>query len=487
MQTRLLRFLLVLSAITLAADTPADAWKAMRKSAKFMRSISAGGGYLWRYSTDMKLMAGEGRGSKTMIWFQPPGTPAMGEAFLKAYGASGDKYLLDCALAVGDALVMSQLESGGWDHRFDFNAPERWYRQVDRGKLAFTETTRRRNVTTFDDNNSQCALAFLMALAEHCPDSEDPRQQRIVHALSYGLQKLLVAQYPNGAWPQRFDGKVIDPRRFPVTKAKFPEKWSRKYEGLNYSSHYTFNDDSIRDCILTALEAHERYGEGRPEFMAAVVRGANFLLLAQMPDPQPIWAQQYNAQMEPAWARKFEPPSVTGGESVGVCRTLIDLYLELGEDKYLRAVDPAVKWFKKSSISKGKWARFYELKTGKPLYFTRDYKLVYTDDDLPTHYGFQSSFGVESMTRYYEKVKLMGREKYLASRERPPLNAKQRAARARGMEKRVREIIAAQDKKGRWVSKDKLELSGMRFKDRVETKVFIANLRVLSEYLALLK
>jgi len=161
--------------------------------------------------------------------------------------------------------------------------------------------------------------------------------------------------------------------------------------------------------------------------------------------------------------------------------------LELGEDKYLRAVDPAVKWFKKSRVGPGTWARFYELKTNKPLYFTRDYKLVYKDDDLPTHYGFKSSFGVPSMIRHYEKVKAMGREKYLASLKRTPPSAKQRAARAKGMEKRVREVIKAQDGKGRWVSKDKLELRGMTFKERVETKVFIANMKVLSEYLALLK
>ncbi|MBL67359.1 MAG: hypothetical protein CMO74_02725 [Verrucomicrobiales bacterium] len=487
MQTRWVLVAFLLGGVAASADTAADARRALVKGAKFMRSISAGGGYLWRYSTDLKLMAGEGKGSKTMIWIQPPGTPSMGEAFLKAFEASGEKYLLDCALAVGDALAMSQLESGGWDYRFDFDAKERWYRQVDRGKLTITETTRRRNVTTFDDDNSQSALRFLMALGGHCRDANDARQRRVLHALSYGLQKLLAAQYPNGAWPQRYDGKAVDPQRFPVTKAKYPEKWSRKYEGLDYRSHYTFNDNSIRDCILTALEAHRRYGEGRPEFLAAVVRGADFLLLAQMPEPQPVWAQQYNAKMEPAWARKFEPASVTGGESVGVCRTLIDMYLELGEDKYLRAVEPAVKWFKKSKVGQGTWARFYELKTNKPLYFTKDYKLVYTDDDLPTHYGFKSSFGVASMIRHYEKVKAMGREKHLATLKRTPPTAKQRAARGKGMEKRVREIIAAQDKRGRWVTKGKLEMRGMTFKDRVETRVFIDNMRVLSDCLALLK
>ena len=486
----LMRFFLMLilfSSLPLAGDMRTGALASMRKGARFMRSVSAEGGYLWRYSTDLKLVAGEVRASKTMIWIQPPGTPSVGEAFLKAYETTDDAYLLDCALAVGDCLAMSQLESGGWDYRFDFASPQRWYRQVDRGKLAANEIAKRRNTTTFDDNNTQSALHFLMALAEHCRTSLDKREQRILHARTYGLTKLLEAQYPNGAWPQRHDGKPADPKKFPVIKAKYPKKWVRKYEGLDYRSHYTFNDNSIRDCILTALEAHKRLGQNRREFLAAVRRGGDFLLLAQLPDPQPIWAQQYNARMEPAWARKFEPPSVTGGESVGVCQTLIDLYLELGEDKYLQAVGPAVKWFKDSSIGKGRWARFYELKTNKPLYFTKDYKLVYADDDLPTHYGFQSSFGVESMIRYYEKVKSMGREKFLAAQKSAPLTPQQRAARAKAMEKQVQKIIAAQDDKGRWVTRTKLETRGMTFGDRIESRVFIDNMRVLSIYLALLK
>ena len=487
MLMRLFLFLISLCYLSLAADTRTEVMEAIRKGSQFMRSISSEGGYLWRYSADLKLMAGEVKASRTMIWIQPPGTPSVGTAFLRAYKATGDAYLLDCALTVGDCLAMSQLESGGWDYRFDFASINRWYRQMDRGRLNVKEIAKRRNTTTFDDDNSQSALHFLMALAEYCRQPLDEREKRILHAQMYGLTKLLESQYPNGAWPQRHDGRPVNPKEFPVIKATYPEKWSRTYEGLDYRSHYTFNDNSIRDCILTALEAHKRLGQTRREFLTAVKRGGDFLLLAQLPGPQSTWAQQYNARMEPTWARRFEPPSVTGGESVGVCRTLIDLYLELGEDKYLHAVGPAVKWFKESMIEPNRWARFYELKTNRPLYFTKDYKLVYSDDDLPTHYSFQSSFGVQSMIRYYENVKSMGREKYLATQKRPTLTLQQNASHAKAMEKQVQEIIVAQDDKGRWITKNKLETRGMTFGDRIETGVFIGNIRVLSDYLTLLK
>jgi hypothetical protein len=481
MQRLLFLLGLSLAPFTPAADTPAAAREAILNGAKYMRSISASGGYLWRYSTDLKLMAGEVKGSKTMIWIQPPGTPSMGKAFLKAYEATGEPYLLDCALAAGRALAQCQLESGGWDYRFDFANPRHWLRRVDKRPA---NASKHRNISTFDDNTSQSALRFLLALLKHSRSGTE-RQQQISNAFDYGARKLLQSQYPNGAWPQHHHGVRKTVEEFPIRKARYPKTWSRVYPKEKYRSHFTFNDNSHRDCVLLALEIFRVTGQ--QAFREAARRGGEFILLAQLPAPQPIWAQQYNAQMEPAWARKFEPPSVTGGESVGVCRTLIDLYLELGDERYLRAVEPAVKWFKKSAISKGKWARFYELKTNKPLYFTRDYNLVYTDDDLPTHYGFQSSFGGESMIRYFEKVKSMGREKYLAPQKRKPPSAKQRTARAKNMEKRVQAIIAAQDKKGRWVTRGRLEVSGMTFGHRIETQEFIANMQVLSDYLALLK
>ena len=467
------RFFLALSlamhASLQAADTPAQARSAMLKGAQYLRSISAEGGYLWRYSLDLKIVAGEGRATRTMQWLQPPGSPSVGMAMLEAYQRTGEKALLDHALAAGAALAAAQLPSGGWNYNFDFSDPTR---------------SKRRNISTFDDNTSQSCLRFLLALGE-VATGNTARERAIRHARDLGLRKLLEAQYPNGAWPQRYDGVPKAAKDFPVLKARYPKTWSRTYPKANYINHYTFNDNSHRDCVLLALEAHRVTGDLK--YLQAARRGGDFILLAQMPEPQPAWAQQYNARMEPAWARKFEPPSITGGESVGACRTLIELYLVTGDAKYLRAVDTAVKWYRRSAIAPGKWARFYELQSNRPLYFTKDYRLTYRDNDLPTHYSFQSSYGVESMIRYYEAVKKAGRTTWLASQKTKPLSAAQRTARAKNMEKKVRDVIAAQDKNGRWITRGKLETRGMTFGDRIETREFIQNLGVLAEYLSLLK
>ena len=91
------------------------------------------------------------------------------------------------------------------------------------------------------------------------------------------------------------------------------------------------------------------------------------------------------------------------------------------------------------------------------------------------------------MIRYYEAVKKTGRTAWLASQNPRPLSIAQRSARAKGMEKKVRAVIAAQDARGRWITRGKLETRGMSFGDRIETREFIQNLGVLAEYLSLLK
>src|SRR5690606_12204990 len=95
-----------------------------------------------------------------------------------------------------------------------------------------------------------------------------------------------------------------------------------------------------------------------PAWREAAERAGGFILLAQMPEPQPAWAQQYDAQMHPAWARKFEPPSVTGGESQGVLRILLKLYSETGDKKYLEPFPRALDYLRRSRLSDGRLARF---------------------------------------------------------------------------------------------------------------------------------
>jgi hypothetical protein len=463
---------MVLAANSQAADpTKEEATAALQKAVTFFREkVSAEGAYVWRFSEDLSLREGEGKATTTTAWVQPPGTPEVGDALLAAYLRTKDKVLLDAAVATAHALVKGQLASGGWDYRIEFDPAERkrYAYRVD-GPPA----DRARNVTTLDDDNTQSAVRFLM----HIDRALAQKDAKIHEAAMFALESLLAAQYPNGAWPQRFSSppKAED---FPVVKANYPDEWPRTWPNVNYASYYTLNDQTLADMIALMFEAAEAYEDKR--FFESACRGGDFLILAQMPDPQPAWAQQYNAAMQPAWARKFEPPSITGGESQGAMRILMEVYRQTGNRKYLEPLPRALDYLEKSALPNGRMARFIELKTNKPLYFTRQYELVYTADDLPTHYAFIVSSSVPRIRVEYERLATTEPAKLKPAR-RPeriePSDALTRSARA---------AIDALDVRGAWVEDGRLRDSDPEGKVRriIATQTFMRNIETLSRFVA---
>jgi hypothetical protein len=201
------------------------------------------------------------------------------------------------------------------------------------------------------------------------------------------------------------------------------------------------------------------------------VRSGDFLLDAQMPAPQAGWAQTYNSDLEPIWGRKFEPPAIASQETVGAIEALLDLYLYIGEDRYLEAVAAAAGWLEASRLPTGDWARFYELRTNRPLYMTREYELTYDDGDLPRHYGFRGHFGADRVRQAYREIADHGRDAYLArlagssERIRPALAFNDARA--------VDAIIEQQDAEGRWLD------DGM-----INSKTLIRNFQELARYIA---
>jgi hypothetical protein len=184
-----------------------------------------------------------------------------------------------------------------------------------------------------------------------------------------------------------------------------------------------------------------------PRYMAAAERAGDFILLAQLPEPQPGWAQQYDADMHPAWARKFEPPAITGSESQSVMRTLLRLYERTGKAKFLEPIPRALAYYRSCVLPEGRLARFYELQTNTPLYFTKDYQLTYSDDDMPTHYGFKTSNHLDQISKAYNKLLNKpppGTAKPLTKPKRAPrLTAK--------LKQKAAAILAAQHENGAWI------------------------------------
>ena len=456
--------------------------EAMERATRFFRTeIATEGGYLWRYKEDLSMRQGEGRATETQIWIQPPGTPSVGMTLLNAYAATQDTLYLNGAVQAARALAWGQLSTGGWDYRVDFDpeGSKRWHyrRDVDMGD---SDPGDRRHRSVFDDDTSQSAMRLLMRVDAVL----DFKDAQIHGAVQYGLDAFLRVQYPNGAWPQRWV-KFPNPDDFSVGKARYPEIWSWTWPDVDYRDFYTFNDNAIADVIDVMLEAYRTYGIER--YLNAALKGGDFMVMAQIPEPQPAWAQQYNHQMEPVWARRFEPASVTGGESFGIMRALLDLAVHTGEMKYVEPVKPAITWAKRSLLPDGRLARFYELKTNNPLYFVRDtYELTYDDSDMPTHYAFKvtGESRIAAVESYLERI---------ASGELEKIRAEQ-LARWDGSitDEDLQEIsgmIDSLDGHGRWV-----EDGHMRSRERakpqiparvINSRTFNRNLSSMARFVAL--
>ena len=489
--------ILLLAANSIAAEPPSrEEVKAalIKASSFFQKDVASGGGYVYAYSSDLTLREGEGKAEKHVIWVQPPGTPAVGEAFLDAYEASGGELHLRGAKAAAEALVRGQVQSGGWNyhvvvsgegrqaHNYRVDHPgEKDPNAQDPAKPGIGWDVWKRhkaegNYTTLDDNTTQAATRFLIRI-DKTLQFKDPA---IHEAAQYALGSLLNAQYAGGGWSANYDRypvKTPDAKEYRAIKASYPEAWSWTWP-KDFTGCYVTNDNLMSDVIDTMLLAAEVYQDKK--YLASAEKAGDFLILAQMPDPQPAWAQQYDKEMHPCWSRAFEPPAIGGGESQRILEVLMKLYRETGNKKYLEPVPKAIAWLKKSQLQDGRLARFYELKTNKPLYFViqKDGRevMTYSSDKLPTHYGFIVSSRVDQIEGEYQKLLQVP-----ATPQKPPKGPeKPDEALAAATQK----VIGELDARGAWVETGKLRTYKKQPVEAViRSQTFIDNVRLLCRYL----
>ena len=136
--------------------------------------------------------------------------------------------------------------------------------------------------------------------------------------------------------------------------------------------------------------------------MDAAVKAGEFLLDAQFPKPQQGWAQTYDANMQPVWGRKFEPPAVASRETAGAITCLVELYQRTGDARFLAAAREAAEWLRAVRLPDGDWARFYELSTNRPLYVDNDEKLTYEPKNLLDHYSLKSQADIPKALAYVD-------------------------------------------------------------------------------------
>jgi len=430
MPAALLSAILLTASLAYPANLEIEARTALEKANSYLQSITTNGGYLGIYSLDLQKRYGEGlyeSASHGEIWIQPPGTPSVGQVLLRAYRATGDERYLNAARAAGLALAWGQRQAGGWDHKAEVSS-----------LTPSSPPQKVKGHCTLDDRITQGALSFLMDL----DDSID--EIWLSEAVDLGLRFLLQSQYPNGGWPQ----------------------WYPLRGG--YHDYYTFNDNTINDCIAVLLEAHRRYD--REAFLQSARKGGEFILHSQLPAPQAGWAQQYDRDLQPAWARKYEPPAACSAVTARNIRTLLNLYLYTNDNRYLAPIPAAIDWLEHSQLAPEHWARFYELESNRPIYGDRDGRIHYDYDELSSErkkgYAWQGHFGVPEAVARYQTIKEAG------SNTDPARIADSNAqGPSAALIARVEKIVQSQDQEGRWTS------------DMLYIHDFVRNMNVLCTYL----
>jgi hypothetical protein len=408
----------------------------------FASTLSVDGAYVWAYSEDLSVRKGEGKTGPTSGWIQPPGTPAVGAAFLRLRETTGDASWLAAAKTSGKVLVDSQLLSGGWYYSTDTSELDRanWcYRVSGITPEACGEIkdNKARNRSVLDDDNTQAAMRFLIWL-DRAGSGGDPS---VRETIDYGFKRLSAMQYPNGSWPVFFDRR--NPKDLPADlKATLPTEWPRTPVKPQGGPYYILNDNTLRDMVHLYLVASDQYKDGK--FMKVAGRAGEFLLAAQLPPPQQGWAQTYDGKMQPVWGRKFEPPSVASRETAGAITCLVELYHRTGDERFLQAARNAGEWLRLVRLPDGDWARFYELATNRPLYIDNDEKLTYETSNLLDHYSLKAQADIPQALAYLDAAETDKSRRPFWPSAADSLSEQQ-------LESRVRELVQTADAEGRWI------------------------------------
>jgi len=422
---------------------------ALERGIDFFHSIAIEGGYGYYYSLDLQTRWGEGPPmDDRTIEVQPPGTPSVGMSFLHAYEVLPDPLFLEAANDAASALIRGQNDLGGWDHKIHFDQP-------------------RGDEVSFDDDQTQSAIRFLMTLDQVV---DDP----VLHkAVERSLSMMLDAQMEHGGWPHKY------PRQ------------------RNYHDFATYNDHGIADCLSVMLAAHRHYD--RDEFLESVRKTGWFIILSQLPPPQPGWAQQYNDFLQPAWARTFEPPAVCPLVTIQNVQVLMDLFAQFGNEDYLEPIPDALDWLEESRLPNGLWARFIEIGTGRALYYDRGRFRVDSTDELSlerrTGYGYESDLSerIRNGEKRFDHIRETGVDPYIY-RPIAEMTSEEIAEKLNAIRPEVVAVIDSLDKHGRWIVKGdryKVYEPGKRWdgqyevSDRLSSALFNHHIEILCDYLEL--
>jgi PelA/Pel-15E family pectate lyase len=265
------------------------------------------------------------------------------------------------ARRLADTVLLYQSDNGSWPKNTDMSAPPTGPFDHEVGD-------------TIDNQATTLEMEFLARVVQAGAPNRRPMSPP-----STRVSTILAAQYPNGGWPQFFPLRA------------------------GYYTHITYNDDAMVRVLNVLRDVSN--GSGPYGFVDAgrKAKAAEAVTARRRHHPQDpdrsgrqtdrLVRPARRGHPRPAWARKFEPPSLSGYESVGITRFLMGIPNPSPE--VIAAIEGSVAWFRATVIpdiaverftnAEGQndrrvdpgpgarlWARFYELGTNRPIFIGRD-------------------------------------------------------------------------------------------------------------------
>ena len=273
-------------------------------------------------------------------------------------------------LQIAETVLLYQRNNGGWPKNYERDCN---LSQEDRKKI---QSEKEQDDTTFDNGATHSDMKHLAKVYDATGDD------RFRRAFIKGLDFTLAAQYENGGWPQYYP------------------------KPGGYHAHVTFNDGAMIGVLRLLKEiaqgdaSYTFVDDGRRKRCGiAVEKGVQCILKCQIKvnGKKTAWCAQHDENsFAPRKARSYELRSISGSESVGIVRFLMDV--DKPSPEIVDAVESAVAWFDEAkqtgirverkedeSAPKGYdkvvvedpsatplWARFYEIGSNNPIFCSRD-------------------------------------------------------------------------------------------------------------------
>jgi PelA/Pel-15E family pectate lyase len=308
--------------------------------------------------------------------------------------------------SVAERMLIYQRANGGWPQ--PGGNPINYNKPLDNVVKRVLLAQKNEPDATIDDDATTREIRGLMSAYQR---TNNPAYR---NAAEKGIVYLLSAQNKAGGWPQFYP------------------------DSGGYHKHITYNDQAMVNVLwvmsYTANGTHDFNGIDPalvPKAKAAVERGIDCILKTQVVQKGTltVWCAQHDSQtLKPAKARKFELPSLSGNESVGIVEFLMSINNPSAPVK--QAINAVVTWLDRVKITgyrvenildpkqpSGRdrvivadptstiWARFYDLETNIPFFTGRDSEphatLVEVENERRIGYAYYGTWPAKLLAKHY--------------------------------------------------------------------------------------